>query len=42
MNDEKKCLREIIAKKDVEISDLKDTIALLAEKIEKLKMDLKY
>lgn len=42
MSEEKKYLREIIAKKDIEISDLKDTIGLLEEKIEKLEMDLQY
>lgn len=42
MDDEKKYLREIIAKKDTEIEYLKETIELLKEKIEKLEMDLKY
>lgn len=42
MDDEKKYLREIIAKKDTEIEDLKETIELLKEKIKKLEMDVQY
>lgn len=42
MREETRDLREMIAKKDTEIDELKEYIELLKEKIEKLEMDLQY